>query len=179
MPKVIGPSDDSLPLIQAFFSLTIAATLSVLSFLKFKPIRTRTLFGTYIDTFAFTILLLFVSGNIVISMLVFLIGVFVGIGQLSFLAHFWKTTSSEERGRIGGLIGFVTLPIYFVLSNVVAESLDLSGTVILAAALSLVPIVATLFRNQRPINSNKKRRHLSGEKNYYSIFYSLVLFLSN
>ena len=95
------------------------------------------LFGTYIATFAFTLLLLFVSGLLVISVLVFLVGVLVGIGQLSFLAHFWKTTFSEERGRIGGLIAFATLPIYIVLSEFVAAVLDLSGRVILAAALEL------------------------------------------
>jgi hypothetical protein len=156
LPKVIGSSDASLPLIQAFFSLTIAVTLFVLSFLKFKPIKTRALFGTYIATFAFTTLLLFISGKIVISLLVFLIGTLISVGQLSFLAHFWKITSSEERGRIGGLIGFATLPIYFILSNVVADKLDLSGTVILAAALSIVPLVAKLFRNQRALTVTKK-----------------------
>jgi hypothetical protein len=156
LPKVIGPSDDSLPLIQAFFSLTIAVTLFVLSFLKFKPLRNRTLFGIYIATFAFTILLLFVPGKLVTSILVFLVGMFVGVGQLSFLAHFWKTTSSEERGRIGGLIGFATLPIYFILSNVVADYLDLSGTVILAAALSIVPLAAAIFRNRNALAITKK-----------------------
>jgi hypothetical protein len=156
LPKVISPSDSSLPLIQAFFSLTIVGTLFVLSLLKFKLIRTRTLSGTYIATFAFTMLLLFVSGKLVISILVFLIGVFVGLGQLSFLAHFWKTTSSEERGRIGGLIGFATLPIYFILNYVVAENLDLSGTVILAAALSIVPLAPTIFRNRLSLTVTKK-----------------------
>jgi hypothetical protein len=156
LPKVIGPSDAILPLIQAFFSLTIAATLFILSFLKFKPLRMRTLFGIYLATFAFTILLLFVSGKLVTSILVFLVGVFVGVGQLSFLANFWKTTSSEERGRIGGLIGFATLPIYFILSNVVADYLDLSGTVILAAALSIVPLALAIFRNRRALTVTKK-----------------------
>jgi hypothetical protein len=156
LPKVIGPSNVSLSLIQAFFSLTIAVTLLVLSFLKFKSIRTRTLLGTYIATFVFTILLLFVSGELIISIIVLLVAVFFSVGQLSFLASFWKKTLSEERGRIGGLIGFVTLPIYIILSIVVADNLDLSGTVILAAALSLVPLLVALFRNKSALAVTKK-----------------------
>ena len=113
LPKVIGSSDSSLPFFQAFFSLTIAVTLLVLSFLKFKQTRVHTLFGSYTMTFLGTILILFVSGKLVISILVLLVGVFFSIGQLSFLADFWKKTFSEERGRIGGVIGLATLPIYF------------------------------------------------------------------
>lgn len=155
LPKIIN-SEHSLPLIQALFSLTIAATLFGLSVLKYKPLKPSILFGTYIATFAFTLLLLFVSGLLVISVLVFLVGVLVGIGQLSFLAHFWKTTLSEERGRIGGLIAFATLPIYIVLSEFVAAGLDLSGRVILTAALSLVPLMVTLFRNNNLSSLAKK-----------------------
>jgi hypothetical protein len=156
LPKVIGSSNADLHLTQSIFSVTIVTTLSVLSFLKLKPIKTSTIFGSSAITSVLTLLLLFVSGKIIILLLVLLIGVFFSVSQLSFLAHFWKTTLSEERGRIGGIIGFATLPFYFIMSYVIAVNLDLSGTVILAAALSIVPIVAKIFRNQRLLTVTKK-----------------------
>jgi len=168
LPKIIS-SEDSLHLIQALFSLTIAATLFGLSVLKYKPVRTSILLGTYVSTFGCTLLLLFVSGLVVISVLVFLVGVLVGIGQLSFLAHFWKTTLSEERGRVGGLIAFTTLPIYIVLSEFLAPGLDLSGRVILAAALSLVPLIVTIFRNNNALALAKK-------ENEYPEIRTIILF---
>jgi hypothetical protein len=149
LPKVIGPSNADLPLMQSIFSVTIAATLFVLSFFKIRPLRTLAIFGFSATTSMLTILLLFVSGKVAIILSIFLVGVFFSINQLSFLAHFWKTTTSEERGRIGGIIGFATLPFYFILSDVIAVNLDLSGTVILAVALSVVPLVTVTFRTQR------------------------------
>lgn len=175
LPKAFGLSGAHLPLVQAFFSLTIVITFLVLSILKFKPIRTRTLFGTYLATFMFNVLLLFVSGEIVISIIVFLVGVLVSVGQLSFLAHFWKKTLSEERGRIGGIIGLATLPIYVVLSNFVASDLDLSGTVILAAALSLVPLVTGLLRKKSELAVTKKEAFYP--ENRTIILYSIPWFL--
>lgn len=116
----------------------------------------HTLFGSYTMTFLGTILILFVSGKLVISILVLLVGVFFSIGQLSFLADFWKKTFSEERGRIGGVIGLAALPIYFVLSSFIAEILDLSGTVILAATLSIIPVIPLIFKNQKALTTTKR-----------------------
>jgi hypothetical protein len=97
----------------------------------------------------FTLLLLFVSSYSFILVAVFLIGVFFSIGQLSFYVHFWNTTSSERRGRIGGLIGFATLPFYFIINAIAASNLSLFGTAIIATALCIAPVIAVLLRPRK------------------------------
>jgi hypothetical protein len=154
IPKVIGATNDPLP-IQAIFSFTIAGTLLVSSFLRHKLMKRNTILASAITTSVFTILLI-VSSNIFIVIEIFLVGVFFSIGQLSFFVHFWNTTSTEERGRIGGLIGFVSLPFYFIINILSASGLSLYETIIIATLLSLIPIVAILLRPKRALPLPKK-----------------------
>jgi len=168
LPKVIGSSNDP-ALLQIIFSFTIAATLLLSSILKRNFLRTRAIYISALIVSVLTLLLFFTSSYYIIALFTLLIGVFFSIGQLSFFVRFWYSTSSEEMGRIGGLIGFLTLPIYFVV-NTLAASESLSGATIIAASLSFAPIIALLLRPKKTALPRKEGSYL--EKRTI-IFYSI------
>jgi hypothetical protein len=88
--------------------------------------------------------------------MVLFIGIFFSIGQLSFFIHFWYSTSSEERGRIGGLIGFIALPFYYFINILASSDLSINTTIIIGVMLSLIPVVALLLKPKNISSTTRK-----------------------
>ncbi len=154
IPRAV-PSPEK-TIMQIIFTGTIAATLLIVSFLRNKLLKRKILFASAVLTATFT-LLLAISTPTFAYIEIFAIAVLFSIGQLSFYVHFWNSTKSEGRGRIGGLIGLVSLPIYFVIDSLTASTTGLIEAIIVAAALSLVPIIALNFRpkEERPTSQKE------------------------
>jgi MFS family permease len=62
----------------------------------------------------------------------------------------------EERGRIAGLIGFVSLLFYLIIDIAVAGALDFSGTAMLGIILSLGTLAVILLRPKKAALTAKK-----------------------
>jgi sugar phosphate permease len=118
-------------------------------------------------------LLLFASNEVVKIAVIFMMGIFLSTGQLASFAYFWDLTVSEERGRVAGLIGFVSLPFYFIAIPVVAEALDFPATVILSIFLSLGPLVIILLRPSKAALTSKKAERGNSFEKRTVLFYSI------
>jgi MFS family permease len=114
-----------------------------------------------IATILMTALLFFAPNDGLKITVLFVLGVFFSIGLLGLFTYFWKITVPEERGRISGLIGFVALPLNFIVSQLVAPSLDFLGTITLSIIVNLGIIVIVLLKPKKAVLTAK-----SGEGNY-------------
>ncbi len=155
LPKVAGQTIDPI-ILQIIFSFTIGTTLLTSYFLKQKLLKMRIIYASTIITAVLTLLLNFALHYALIMLIVVFVGIFFSIAQLSYFVHFWHSTSSEARGRIGGLIGFITLPFYFVISTLSASNLGITSTIIIAIGLSAIPIVALLLRPKKTSIRSRK-----------------------
>jgi len=81
--------------------------------------------------------------------LLILIGLvlFVSLGMLTTLGVFGNLTFPEERGRMGGLIGFVVFVLFFVVNY--SLSLDYFSSVLLGLFLNALPLVGLFFKSFR------------------------------
>jgi len=144
----VGLSAETYLMTHASFYFIIAITILLNSFFIQTSSKIRIMYKSCIATLTVTVFLLFTSSIIIRLIIIFLAGIFLGIGQLAFFTYFWSLTVSEERGRVAGLVGFFSLPIFHILSWM-AETSDLSGTVMLGVTLSLGILVVKLFRPER------------------------------
>jgi MFS family permease len=142
--------------IQASFNFVVAVSLLSASFFAQRLCTLGVMYKCSVITSAATGLLFLVSIDVVRFVLMTVTGVFFGIGQLAFLTYFWNSTVPEERGRIGGFIGFVSLPISFVVAPVLEGALDFLGTVILSIVFSLLPLAVILLKPVRLAKETKK-----------------------
>ncbi len=133
--------------IQALFSFTIIIALIMISHLirnKTSEKQRITISGIAISA---SILFLFLVPSLVAKLVcVFAIGISFAVGQLSAYTYFWRSSEAKERGRIGGLISFIGLPIYFVASNFIAASVDLFGKTLLCLLLSGLAVTSLYFK---------------------------------
>ena len=162
---VVVSSDEAYQLVYASFNFIIAITLLLNSFLVQRFSKIRILYGFSLATSIVTILLLFTSSTTLRLIIVFIVGVFFGIGQLAFFTYFWSLTVSEERGRVAGLVGFSSLLISDLLS-LMGETFDFSGAVMLGVFLSLGPLVIKLLRPEKKamLTAKKDERGHESEK---------------
>jgi len=178
LPHVVFLSAENLLIVQASFHFIIASALLLTSFFIHRFNKLRVIYACSIVTSIVTVLLFFVSNDIFRLIFIFVVGIFFGIGQLAFFTYFWNLTVSEERGRIGGLIGFVSLPFYFIVGIGVAETLDFLGTVMLSIILSLGPLVVILLRPGKAVLTAKKDERGNYSEKRTVLLYSIpwVLF---
>jgi len=134
------------PIVQVVFYLVMAITLVLTIFVTNKINALRSIYTCSIGILAISLLLFSVPDDVVLkSTLIFSVGGFLAVGLLAFFTYFWRLTVPEERGRIGGLVAFVSLPFYFV-SIVMAGNLDFLGVTVLSMVLSLGPLLVSLLR---------------------------------
>lgn len=72
---------------------------------------------------------------------------FISLGMLSTLGIFGNLTLPEERGRVGGLIGFVVFLLFYFVNYSIVLNLDFFGSVVFCLALSILPLVGLLFKH--------------------------------
>jgi predicted MFS family arabinose efflux permease len=148
-------------MINASFNFIIVITLLLSNFFIRGYNKMRIIYKCSIATSIVTILLLFTSNIVLRLIFSFLAGTFFSIGQLTCFTYFWSLTVSEERGRVAGLIGFFSLPFYYVVDFLMARTFDFSGTVMLSVALSLGILVVKLLRPEKEVLTAKKGERVS------------------
>jgi hypothetical protein len=119
--------------------------------------------------------LLFLASNYLFTAaaLILIIAMFFGLGQLAFFSYFWKLTAPEERGRISGLIGFVTLSFYLLIDVALAETLNFSGTLILGIILSSAPLLVILLSPKKAKFTEKKAERENYPEKRTILLYSI------
>jgi MFS family permease len=101
------------------------------------------------------------------------VGIFFSIGQLAFFTYFWNLTVPEERGRIAGLIGFVSFPFYFIVAPIIVETLDFPGIVMLSIVLSLGLLSVILLRPEKAVLTAKKDERENHSEKRTVLLYSI------
>lgn len=152
---IVIPSSRDFLTVQATLNFVLALTLALTSSFIDRINKLLTIYACSITISIITALLFFVSNFIFRLTSIFLVGIFFGIGQLAFFTYFWNSTVPEERGRVGGLIGIISLPFYFA-SILVAGMLDFAGTIILSVILSLGTLLVILLRPRKAMLTAKK-----------------------
>jgi len=148
IPKYIVSSSDDSQIIQASVNFIIAATLIISSYLVDRINKLGLIRTSSVVTIFMTVLL-FYPNNALRTAILFVLGVLFSLGIGSFIAHFWKMTVPEERGRISGLIGFVALPFSFIVASLVGPSLDFLGTITLGIITNLAILIIILLKPKR------------------------------
>ncbi len=152
---IITPSSENFLMANAALNFAIAGAVAFTSFFINKINKLFTIYTFSIIVSLLSVLLFFVSNYIFRLTSIFLMGILFGIGQLTFFTYFWSTTAPEERGRIGGFIGLISLPLYFA-SVVVAGTLDFLGTIVLSLILSLGTLLVILLRPGKTVLTTKR-----------------------
>jgi len=151
----VGSSADTYLIAHASFNFIIAITLILNSFFIHRFSKIRIIYEYSIATSIVTVLLLFTSSIILRLIIIFVAGVFFSIGQLAFFTYFWSLTVSEERGRVAGFVGFLSLPIFLILILMVGI-FDFYGAVMLSVILSFGTLAIKLLRPEKAILTSKK-----------------------
>jgi len=121
-------------MVTTAFNFVIVLTLLLTRFFIHKFNEIRIICGSSIIISILTISLLFTS-NIILRLIFFLVaGMFFSIAQLGSFIYFWNLTEPEERGRVGGIVGFFSLPISFSIIAF-AEILDFYQIILLSIIL--------------------------------------------
>ena len=167
------PSVVSFRIIQASFTFIIALVMLLSSFFirRIKGLSIIYTCSTAVSTAI--ILLLLIPNEVIRIALIFVVGVFFGIGELAFFAYFWKLTVPEERGRIGGFVAFISLPLYFLFGVGLAGTLDFLGTAVLSLILILGTIAITLLRPKVEGLTSKKDKAGNTYERRVVILYSI------
>jgi len=120
-----------------------------------------------------SLLLLFTSSTVLRLFIFFGAGIFFSIGQLAFFTFFWSLAASVEKGRVGGLIGFFTLPITYSISWM-AEAFDFFGIVMLSVIVSSGTLAIKLLESEKKtlLSTKKNEQEYHPEKKTI-ILYSL------
>ena len=168
---VVGSSAETYPMVNASFNFIIAITLLLSSFFIHRFNKIRIIYECSIATSILTILLLFTSSIVLRLIIIFVAGVFFSVGQLAFFTYFWSLTVSEERGRVAGLIGFFSLPFYYIVC-LMAETFDFSGTVMLGVILSLGILAIKFLRPEKKAMLTTKK----DEKGYHPEKRTILLY---
>ena len=178
----VSSSAETYPMVNASFNFIIAITLLLSSFFIHRFNEIRIMYKSFLVISIVTIPLLFTSSIVLRLMIIFVAGVFFGIGQLAGFTYFWGLTVSEERGRVAGLIGFFALLIAYIVSWM-AETFDFSGTVMLSVILSLGTLVIRLLRPEKKamLTTKKDEKGCHPEKRtvlLYSVPWALFFLIN-
>jgi len=169
---LFGLSTENHLMANAYFNFIIVVTLLLTSSFIHVFNELHIIYGCSILTSIVTILLFFTSSIALRLIIFFVAGIFFSIGQLAFFTYFWNLTVPEERGRVGGLIGFFSLPFFYFVHFLVAETLDFSGIVMLSVILSLGTLMIKLLRPEKKEMLTAKK----DEKGYQSEKRTILLY---
>ena len=132
-------SPEEFPTHNLGFNLVTVLGLTLSAFLVRKMNATYTLYSWSMLTSFGTVLIFLAPNSIWGLALYYMLGGLFGVTQLVFYRYFWSLTSVEERGRVGGLLGLISLAV-FPFATALSEGLDFSGT----AALCIVSNLGVL-----------------------------------
>ena len=160
---IAGLSPENRIIAQASFNFIIASTLPFISCFIHRFDKLRVIYACSVVTSVIVILLLFAPNDISRLVIFFIAPIFFSAGQLAFFVYFWNLTVPEERGRVGGLVGFFSLPSFYLIHFLLAEALDFSGIVMLSVVLSLGTLMIKFLRPKKKEKLTAKK----DEKGYH------------
>ena len=146
IPFHLIPSENNRMMVQASFNLAIVITLLATSLLIDRINRLRVIYVCSIANSAMTALLFLVPNDILRLLFILVIAVFFSVGQLAFLTRFWSLTAPEERGRVAGVLGFVSILFNLLIYTLVPGYLYSNRVVVLGVFLSLAPLLVIFLR---------------------------------
>jgi hypothetical protein len=162
---------DSLAL-QTVFHFFAVVVLFVGSFLINKLNKLKLIYVCSIVNCFLTLLLLWNPFDIFELVVLFGMVIFVSVGMLTTFAVFGSLTVPEERGRIGGLIGFVVFPFYFIVNYFLGLNIDFFGAILLGFVINLLPLFGLLFKSTKAIvESGKKQQVRYYEKRVFVLYF--------
>ncbi len=126
--------------------------------------------------------LLFICQTFELSLIIIIIiGIAFGMSQLSSYVYFWRTTIATERGRIGGVLGLIAIPLYFLLMNFVSSIVGFLGNIIMCLGFCLFILIGASLIKENGFPKNKAEMAYYPEKRtiiFYSIPWILFCFLN-
>jgi MFS family permease len=173
IPQQVIPSVDNRLVAQTLLQLTIATTSLLTSFFINRINKLRLIYVSSIAISITTVLLFCVSNEVLKIAIILATGIFFSTAMLASFTYFWNLTVPEERGRVAGLIGSVSLPFYFIVDYLVAPALDFLGTAVLGIILSSGPIVIILLRPEKTVFTAKKAERGNYPEKRTVILYSI------
>jgi hypothetical protein len=97
---------------------------------------------------------------------------FVSLGMLTTLGVFGILTVPEERGRVGGLIGFAVFVLFFIVNYFVVLNLDFFGSILLGLILNALPLVGLILKSIRfSLGSVRKQPDLYFERRVFILYF--------
>jgi len=140
---------------RALQYFTIAFTLIVGGRFISKINKTSAIFVSFVAISIEGILLITTASEILRQAIVFTMSAQFSFVLLALFIWFWSTTEPEERGRLTGVVGFITLPFYFLVANVLLENLDFVWTTLLAVLLTAGVLFALLIAPKKTLAREK------------------------
>jgi MFS family permease len=99
--------------------------------------------------------ILFIPNIALRMVIIFIQGIFIGLGQLSSLKYFWNLTVLEERGRVAGVVGFFILPM-FQIASLVTYTVSYNEIVIITILICAMTLAVKLFEPDNKFSLTKK-----------------------
>jgi len=155
LPAQLVSSVVDLYIVQALQYFAIASTL-IIANRVFPGIKKTSTFFASFATLSVEGILLVISSSVIIRLAIFfaMIGTF-SIVLLSLFNWFWSMTEPEERGRIIGFVGLVSLPLYFLTSEVLVANLDFAQTGLSGVLLTLGVLIFLLVAPRKFLSKQK------------------------
>ena len=166
-------SPDNRLLAHASFNFMVAITLIPSSFIVDRINKVRSIYLSSLAILFLTIILFIVPNDYLRIAVLLVIGTFFSLGLLALLSYFWTLTSSEERGRIAGFIGFVALPINFIAAYIIAPNIDFISTLTISIVASLgIAVIGLLMPKKSVLTRKIKSEEIYFEKRT-AVLYSI------
>lgn len=153
---IVRESNEILPIWYGSLCFSVSFGIILACFLMQRVSKTSLVATWSIFSSVGTILITLIPNTTLIIAIFLLLGAIFGIGLLALFALFWETTVPEERGRMSGLIGFISLlisPLVYVLVG----NLDFSVILILSVILNSATMAVLLLRpNKEAVQSGRR-----------------------
>jgi hypothetical protein len=172
---------DNLAITQAAFLFTVAITMLLVSHLKYDLGKKHIVIFSL--ALIVTLLSLLIKASFPYTLLsIILTGVFFGISQLAYYKLFWANTDGTRRSRIAGIIGFISLIIYFPIISIALNALVVYENIALCILLAAgTAIGGVLFREETDKEAIKRKIVYYPEKRtiiLYAVPWILFTFLN-
>ena len=153
---LVEESSNAFLVLGSLFNFLISFASVLSSFFSDRLGKTTPIYAWSIISSMGTIFIMLAPTDIIKSAIYLLLGVVFGIGISSYFAYFWDLTVLEERGRVVGMIGFIFLPIFSVVT-ILVRNCDLFRTAGLCVILNLVALSIKPLGSHRMTMFTKKK----------------------
>jgi MFS family permease len=153
---IVGESNEIFPILSGFLCFSVSFGLLLAYFFMQRVSKTSLIATWSMFSSVGTILITLIPNTTLRIVIFLLLGALFGIGLLALFALFWETTVPEERGRVSGLIGFISLLIYTLVYALVGNP-DFFVTLILSIILNSATMAVRLLCPKRETIQSVRR----------------------